>query len=134
MVRGYYKRRMECGSNIECIQNNYNQALTFLTRRKENNSVLNCGLPNASALITNVETFTNLRQEAGLKGKTIGQVPLGASVSVVNPGGYLRYDRCAAACNGTNQNAIKACIDNNDVWIEVQYNGRRGFLSRKFLQ
>ena len=95
---------------------------------------MTCAFTNTSGSITNVKNFTNLRQEAGLKGKTIGQVPLGASVSVVNPGGYLRYDRCAAACNGTNQNAIKACIDNNDVWIEVLYNGRRGFLSRKFLQ
>jgi hypothetical protein len=64
----------------------------------------------------------------------ISQVPLSATVSVVNPDSFLRYDRCAAACNGTNQNAIKQCIDNNDVWIEVQYNGRRGFLSRKFLE
>ena len=95
---------------------------------------LSCGIADSAAKITNVQNFTNLRQQAGLNGRVIGQVPLGATVSVVNPGSFLRYDRCATACNGTNQNAIKQCIDNNDVWIEVQYNGRRGFLSRKFLQ
>lgn len=93
-----------------------------------------CSVDNGVAKITNVQNFTNLRREAGLNGQVIGQVPLGATVSVVNPGQFLRYDRCAATCNGTNQNAIKQCIDNNDVWIEVKYNGRRGFLSRKFLE
>ena len=93
-----------------------------------------CPVDNSLAKITNVQNYTNLRQQAGLNGQVIGQVPLGATVSVVNPGQFLRYDRCAAACNGTNQNAIKQCIDNNDVWIEVQYNGRKGFLSRKFLE
>jgi hypothetical protein len=93
-----------------------------------------CGFPDANASVTNVQNFTNLRRQAGLNGQVIGQVPLGATVSVVNPGQFIRYDRCAATCNGTNQNAIKQCVDNNDVWIEVQYNGRRGFLSRKFLE
>jgi hypothetical protein len=97
-------------------------------------TVFSCGVENSVATITNVQNFTNLRQQAGLNGQVIGQVPLGASVSVVNPGNFLRYDRCAATCNGKNQNAIKQCIDNNDVWIEVEHNGRRGFLSRKFLE
>ncbi len=93
-----------------------------------------CGISLSFSTILNVQNYTNLRQQAGLNGQVIGQVPLGATVSVINPGRYLRYDRCAAACEGSNQNAIKTCIDNNDVWIEVQYNGRRGFLSRKFLE
>lgn len=93
-----------------------------------------CDVSQSRAVITNVQNFTNLRRQAGLDGQVIGQVPLGATVSVVNPGNFLRTERCAATCNGTNQNAIKQCIDNNDVWIEVQYNGRRGFLSRKFLE
>lgn len=92
-----------------------------------------CFISSPTSTITNVRNFTNLRRQAGLNGQVIGQVPLGASVSVVNPGNFLRTERCAATCNGTNQNAIKQCIDNNDVWIEVQYSGRRGFLSRKFL-
>ena len=92
-----------------------------------------CYIPGSKARVSNVKNFTNFRQEAGLGGRIIGRVPLGAQVSVVNPGSYLRYDRCATACEGSNQNAIKQCIDNNDVWIEVEYNGRRGFLSRKFL-
>ena len=102
--------------------------------------ILSCALPPSGnidsqlARISNVQNFTNLRRQAGLNGQVIGQVPLGATVSVVNPGQFLRYDRCVATCNGTNQNAIKQCIDNNDVWIEVDYNGRRGFLSRKFLE
>ena len=95
---------------------------------------LACGISASEAIITKVTSFTNLRQEAGLNGRVIGQVPLGAKVSVVNPGDFLRYDRCAAACKGTNQSAINQCIDNNDVWIKVQHNGRSGFLSRKFIK
>ena len=97
-------------------------------------TVLYCAVDNSAAKIVNVQNYTNLRRQAGLNGQVIGQVPLGAQVSVINPGNFLRTDRCAAACNGTNQDAIKQCIDNNDVWIEIQYNGRRGFLSRKFLE
>jgi hypothetical protein len=93
-----------------------------------------CGVSNSNTRIVNVKNSTNLRGQAGLNGSVIGSVPLGATVSVVNPGSFLRYDRCAAACEGSNQAAINQCIDNNDVWIEVQYNGRRGFLSRKFLE
>ena len=98
------------------------------------NKPASCGVNDKKAKVIDVENFTNLRKEAGLNGQVLAQVPLGAQVSVINPGSFLRYDRCAATCNGTNQNAIKQCIDNNDVWIEVQYNGRRGFLSRKFLE
>ncbi len=93
-----------------------------------------CAVRGSTVEIVNVQNFTNMRRQAGLNGQVLAQVPLGAQVSVINPGSFLRYDRCAATCNGTNQNAIKQCIDNNDVWIEVQYNGRRGFLSRKFLE
>ncbi|MDB0060261.1 hypothetical protein N9E97_02665 [Planktomarina sp.] len=94
---------------------------------------LTCGISSQAARVTNVDNYTNLRRAAGLNAPVVAQVPEGTAVSVVNPGTFLRYDRCAATCNGSNQNAIKACIDNNDVWIEVLYNGRRGFLSRKFL-
>ena len=93
-----------------------------------------CFISSSTSIIKNVQNFTNLRRQAGLNGRVIAQVPLGTAVSVVNPGNFLRTERCAATCNGTNQNAIKQCIDNNDVWIEVEYNGRRGFLSRKFLK
>ena len=99
-----------------------------------NNVEQRCAIEENKSKIVNVQNFTNLRRQAGLNGQVIGQVPLGATVSIVNPGNFLRRDRCAGACNGTNQNAIKQCIDNNDVWIEVDYNGRRGFLSRKFLE
>ena len=105
--------------------------LTSTIPNKQRN--LSCGIADSAAKITNVQNFTNLRNQAGLSGRVIGQVPLGATVAIIEPGSYLRYDHCAAACNKSNQNAIKQCIDNNDVWIEVQYNGRRGFLSRKFL-
>ena len=93
-----------------------------------------CSMSASTATITNVQNFTNLRQQAGLNGRVIGKVGLGETVQIVNPGRYLRYDRCAAACEGSNQNAIQTCVVNNDVWIEVQHNGRRGFLSRKFLE
>ena len=105
---------------------------TQLIRKHRTQS--SCAVDKRSAEVTNVQNFTNLRHQAGLNGRVTGQVPLGATVTVVNPGQFLRYDRCAAACGGTNQNVIKQCIDNNDVWIEVEYNGTRGFLSRKFLE
>ena len=111
-----------------------NSQYVDLVTKYRKKSTFSCAISNRSAKITNVQNFTNLRRQAGLNGQVTGKVPLGASVSVVNPGQFLRYDRCAAVCNGANQNAIKQCIDNNDVWIEVQYNGRRGFLSRKFLE
>lgn len=95
---------------------------------------LTCAINTTTSRVVNVENYTNLRQQAGLNGRVIGAVDLGEQVSVLTPGRFLRYDRCAAACDGTNQNAIKTCVDNNDVWIEVQHNGRRGFLSRKFLE
>ena len=107
---------------------------TQLITKHRKQSSWSCGVAKRSAEVANVTNFTNLRRQAGLNGQVIEQVPLGAKVSVINPGNFLRTDRCAAACNGTNQNAIKQCIDNNDVWIEVGYNGRRGFLSRKFLE
>ncbi|OAH08384.1 hypothetical protein pfor_12c1418 [Rhodobacteraceae bacterium SB2] len=95
---------------------------------------LSCEINASESKITNVSSYTNLRQQAGLNGRVIERVGLGEKVRIIDPGRYLRYDRCAAACEGSNQNAIKTCIDNNDVWIEVQHNGRRGFLSRKFLE
>ena len=134
-VRVNYKNRAQCGSNVDCIDKNYSEIIMLLEQfSKQSASKTTCGIPDEQAAITNVENFTNFRRQAGLNGQVIGQVPLGATVSVVNPGNFLRTDRCAATCNGTNQNAIKQCIDNNDVWIEVEYNGRRGFLSRKFLE
>jgi len=114
----------------EILSENFSDRFSYL----RSDSAKACGVSSSETKITNVENFTNFRRQAGLNGQVIGQVPLGAAVSVVNPGNFLRTDRCAAICNGTNQNAIKQCIDNNDVWIEVQYNGRRGFLSRKFLE
>ena len=120
----------------------FSSAVYLKTRARLDQAILDlnkdaeqiCAIKGDKSKIIKVQNFTNLRRQAGLNGQVIAQVPLGATVSVVNPGQFLRYDRCAAACNGTNQNAIKQCIDNNDVWIEVQYNGRRGFLSRKFLE
>ena len=92
-----------------------------------------CSVTNLTAEIINVQNFTNLRQPAGLNGRIIGRVGLGETVQILNPGSYLRTNRCAAVCEGSNQQTINQCIDNNEVWIEVKYNGRRGFLSRKFL-
>lgn len=94
---------------------------------------LSCYINERTAKIANVQTFTNLRQQAGLGGRVIGTIPLGETVQVIEPGVILRYERCASACDGSNQESIRSCIDNNDVWIEVQYNGQRGYLSRKFL-
>jgi hypothetical protein len=108
------------------------EQIKFYTPQKK--ALNTCSINELTARISNVQNYTNLRQKAGLQGRVIGQISLGEKVSVVNPGDFLRYDRCAAACDGTNQNAIKQCIDNNDVWIKVQHNGRSGFLSRKFLE
>ena len=133
LVSANLKLRNACGSNVECILKISDETIRLLSRPAQKRSLLSCGIKKPTAIIANVQNYTNLRQQAGLNGQVIGQVPLNATVSVVNPGSFLRYDKCAATCNGTNQNAIKQCIDNNDVWIEVAYNGRRGFLSRKFL-
>jgi len=97
-------------------------------------ATLTCYMTKDKAKITNVQNYTNLQQQAGSEGRVTAQISLGETVTIVNRGSYLRYERCAAACEGSNQNAIKQCIDNNDVWIEVQYNGRTGFISRKFLE
>ena len=88
------------------------------------------------ASIVNVQNFTNLRSQAGLNGQVIAQVPLGAKVQIVNPLVFQQgiNDGCDIACFGSSQSAINACIGNNSVWVEVEYNGRRGFLSRKFLE
>ena len=134
LVSATLKLRNACGSNVECILKISDETITLLSRPTQKKSLLSCGIKKPRTTIINVQNYTNLRQQAGLNGPVISQVPVNATVSVVNPGSFLRYDRCAATCNGTNQNAIKQCIDNNDVWIEVQYNGRRGFLSRKFLE
>jgi hypothetical protein len=106
----------------------------MINKNINSDDIFECAIHESNAKIVNVQNFTNLRLQAGLDGGIIDRVPLGASVQISNPGSFLRYDRCAATCKGTNQSAIKRCIDNNDVWIEVQYNGRRGFLSRKFLK
>ena len=134
-VHANYKNRVKCGSNVVCIDKNYSEIIVLLEQfSKQGASAATCGFPDAQAAITNVQNFTNLRQQAGLNGRVIGKVGLGETVQIVNPGSYLRYDRCAAACDGTNETAIQQCIDTNHVWIEVDYNGRRGFLSRKFLE
>jgi len=104
------------------------------TWARSGNERLVCGIEQTLSRVVNVQNFTNLRRESYLQARIVGRVPLGASVKIRQPGTYWRPDKCAAACNGKNQNAIKQCIDNNDVWIEVQYNGRKGFLSRKFLE
>jgi hypothetical protein len=56
-------------------------ALELLVQDKSN-----CFLNSSEATITNVQNFTNLRRQAGLNGPVMGQVPLGATVSVVKPG------------------------------------------------
>lgn len=93
-----------------------------------------CALVTAYGRIGNVEQFTNLRSRAGIDNPIITQVPLGATVSSVNPNRYYATQRCLQACDGTNQFAIDQCIDNNEVWVEVIYNRRSGFLSRRFVE
>jgi hypothetical protein len=82
--------------------------------------------------VTNVENFTNLREQPGLNGKIIDKVSYGTGL-FKRLTGYYTDDFCHAACESTNQNAINSCIENNHVWIEFFYNGNVGFLSRKFL-
>ncbi len=104
-----------------------------MTKHRKKSS-WSCAVPNRSAEVTNVQNFTNFRREGYMQAQIIDRVPMGANVKVNEPGTFWATEICAAACAGTNQNAVKRCIDNNDVWIEVQYNGRGGFLSRKFLE
>ena len=93
-----------------------------------------CWINEQTARISNVQNYTNFRQRAGLNQPVLGQISLGETVTLTNPGSYLRTDRCASICNGSNQQSIKQCIDNNEVWIEVRYRGRVGYLSRKFVE
>ena len=93
-----------------------------------------CWINEQTARISNVQNYTNFRQRAGLNQPVLGQISLGERVTLTNPGTYLRTDRCASICNESNQQLIKQCIDNNEVWIEVRYRGRVGYLSRKFVE
>ncbi|OAH08385.1 hypothetical protein pfor_12c1419 [Rhodobacteraceae bacterium SB2] len=102
--------------------------------RVEPEARLACGINEQTARISNVQNYTNFRQRAGLNQPVLGQISLGETVTLTNPGSYLRTDRCASICNGSNQQSIKQCIDNNEVWIEVRYRGRVGYLSRNFVE
>jgi hypothetical protein len=93
-----------------------------------------CSISSSETKIQNVSNFTNLRSTADSQAEVIDRVPLGASVKVKEPRVIWTFERCFAECGGNNQSAINACIDNNDVWIEVEYRGLTGFLSRKFLE
>lgn len=95
---------------------------------------LSCGLDSPFAEVSNVDKFTNLRRKAGLGNKIIARVPLGASVSSPRPQYYLATQRCLDACRTDDQLEISECIASNEIWVEVLYNDRRGFLSRKFLE
>jgi hypothetical protein len=92
-----------------------------------------CWLSGASARITNVNQFTNLRAGAGISQPIVTRVPLNAMITPINQGGYYATQRCLQICDGSDQRQIAQCIENNEVWIEVNYNGRYGFVSRQFL-
>ena len=102
--------------------------------KKENKQKIACAIFEYDARVVNVQTFTNLRQQPGLSGRKIAEVDLNETVRVVKPNHILRTERCGSICQGRNPESIRQCIDNNEVWIEVEYNGLRGFLSRKFLE
>jgi hypothetical protein len=93
-----------------------------------------CSLPGVYGRVVNVTDYTNLRSRAGLQNPVIARVPLHTTITQPYPGRYLATQRCLQACEGGNQTAIQQCIDNNEVWIEVRYNNRSGFLSRRFLR
>lgn len=99
----------------------------------QSNTKKTCYSENKMLSVINVQQYTNLRAKAGIDNKIISRVPLNRKVTQLNPGGYLATQRCLRACDSNNKNAIQQCIENNEVWMEVEYNGRRGFLSRKFL-
>ena len=102
--------------------------------KPQKKSLNTCWVNEQTARISNVQNYTNFRQRAGLNQPVLGQISLGERVTLTNPGTYLRTDRCASICNESNQQLIKQCIDNNEVWIEVRYRGRVGYLSRKFVE
>lgn len=59
---------------------------------------------------------------------------MSTTVTVTNPGTYLKTQSCASICIGKNKQSIDECIANDEVWKEVQHQGRRGYLSRRFLK
>ncbi|MDF1726330.1 MAG: hypothetical protein P1U53_01145 [Sulfitobacter sp.] len=93
-----------------------------------------CQIETTASQVTNVSEYTNLREKPGLGNQVIARVPLGAEVNHLSPGQYFATQRCLTACQSDQQGLISECVDGNEVWIEVSYSGRRGFLSRKFLQ
>lgn len=105
----------------------------MLEMQSQHNNSLKCGVDTNASKIVNVSDYTNFRMQPGLGSRVIGRIRLGDYVSIVNPGSFLRTERCASACEGIKQEAINRCIDNNEVWIEVIHKGSRGYLSRKFL-
>lgn len=93
-----------------------------------------CSINELSARVANVNSYTNLRAKAGLGNQVIAQVPLRVVVKPTDPDSYISRDRCLQSCASNDQKGIDWCIENNEVWVEVDYKNRRGFLSRKFLE
>lgn len=124
-------------SNIDSYKSISIEELMALFDKQSSNDrteQLTCPLDDRNSQISNVNEFTNLRREAGLENEIIARVPLGASVAAAEPDSYLATQRCLDACREDNQQKIAQCISDNEIWVEVLYNGRRGFLSRKFVQ
>lgn len=93
-----------------------------------------CHINSSNLTVVNISEFTNLRENAGIGNKIIDRVPLGRMVFQPSIGRYYASQRCLRVCQTEDDQAISQCIDNNEVWLQVEFDGRRGFLSRKFLE
>lgn len=121
-------------ANVPVIPKKQPMQLTSLIERASRQSNRTaCGLSDVQASVVNVSNFTNLRAKASINSNVIRRVPLSADVAISSPGVYWATQRCLDACQSDNQSTKTQCIENNEVWIEVNYNTQRGFLSRKFL-
>ena len=98
------------------------------------NPTKRCSIRNKNPKIINVQSFTNLRIKSNVNSQILDQVPLGSEVSVSKPTFFWSKEPCTTACLDRDQKQIQSCINQDLVWIKVQYKGQEGFLSRRFLK
>lgn len=124
----------DLGNFVSSTHDVHNMSEDDLTADPAERTATTCHLDAPQARITNVNQFTNLRSSAGIAQPIITRVPLNATITQANVGGYYATQRCLDICDRGDQRQVTQCIENNEVWIEVNYEGRYGFLSRQFLE
>jgi hypothetical protein len=94
---------------------------------------ISCTGSQGGGRIVNVQNFVNMRNGPGFDFAIMGQIPLGARVSVPENRVWAT-DRCIDSCRSGNVDEINRCIENDEVWIIVDYQGTHGTISRRFVE